>query len=145
MGVILKMSFAISEYDVYCLAENDMENQKQLLKGSTQTLILALLRDQPRHGYAIAREIERRSDHGVLFHDSTLYPALKKLENDGLIVGAWETWDATDNNPPRKSYRLTEVGVVELEKRLTNWSQFVRAINAILGVTPDPKPELNTL
>ncbi len=118
-----------------------MENQKQLLKGNTQTLILAILRDQPRHGYAIAREIERRSDNGVTFHDSTLYPALKKLESDGLIVGAWEAWESTDNAPPRKSYRLTDAGAVELEKRLTDWSQFVRAINAILGIGTDAVSE----
>lgn len=117
-----------------------MEEQHQLLKGSTQTLILAILRDQPLHGYAIAREIERRSDHGVTFNDGTLYPALQKLEQGGLIVGAWETREASGGSPPRKSYRLTEAGVVELERRLTVWSQFVRSINSILGIAPEPRP-----
>lgn len=110
-----------------------MEHQQQLLKGSTQTLILAILKDQPLHGYAIAREIERRSDHGLVFHDGTLYPALQQLERAGLIVGVWEP---TENQPPRKTYRLTEAGVAELEHRMNVWSQFSESVNAILGITP---------
>lgn len=111
-----------------------MDHQHQLLKGSTQTLILAILRDQPSHGYAIAREIERRSDHGLTFNDGTLYPALQQLERAGLIVGGWES---NANLPPRKTYTLTELGAAELERRLTTWNRFVQSVNAILGRAPD--------
>lgn len=112
-----------------------MEHESQLLKGSTQTLILAILRDEPRHGYAIAREIERRSENGLTFHDGTLYPALQQLERAGLIVGVWEP---TEKMPPRKVYRLTEAGVEELQQRVTAWSRFVHSVNAILAPTPKP-------
>ena len=61
-----------------------MENERELLKGNTPTLILAVLRDTPRHGYAIAREIERRSDNALQFKEGTLYPALRALERDRL-------------------------------------------------------------
>lgn len=114
---------------------DDMEHEHQLLKGSTQTLILAILRDDPRHGYAIAREIERRSENGITFHDGTLYPALQQLERAGLILGAWEP---AEKMPSRKVYRLTDAGQVELEKRLTVWSRFVQSVNSILGISPEP-------
>jgi PadR family transcriptional regulator PadR len=115
----------------------DMEQERQLLKGSTPTLILAILRDQPLHGYAIAREIERRSENSLTFHDGTLYPALQQLERGGLIQG---TWEPTENTPPRKVYRLTEAGLTELEQRLTVWNRFVNSINSILGPSPEVKP-----
>ena len=84
-----------------------MEQERELLKGNTPTLILAVLRDEPRHGYAIAREVERLSNSELKFRDGTLYPALQQLEQAKLIVGAWE---ATDNAPPRKVYRITQEG-----------------------------------
>ncbi len=114
-----------------------MAPEHQLLKGSTQTMILAILREEPLHGYAIARAIERRSHHGLTFHDGTLYPALQQLERAGLIAGAWEP---TGSTPPRKVYRLTEVGAAELEKRVGTWSRFVRSVNAVLGLPPETRP-----
>lgn len=111
-----------------------MDHERELLKGNTQTLILAVLREEPRHGYAIAREIERRSERGIRFHDGTLYPALQQLEREKLIVGSWEP---ADNAPPRKVYRLTEAGQAELVRRTGIWSDFSRMIDRILGLTPD--------
>ena len=64
---------------------------KELLKGNTPTLILAVLETASRHGYGIAREIERRSDNALAFKEGTLYPALHALEREGLIVGAMVT------------------------------------------------------
>ena len=111
-----------------------MDHETELLKGNTQTLILAVLRDAPRHGYAIAREIEHRSEDGFRFKDGTLYPALQQLEKQGLIIGSWEP---TENAPPRKVYCLTEAGQVALEQRMGNWSNFVRRINRILDKAPE--------
>jgi PadR family transcriptional regulator, regulatory protein PadR len=111
-----------------------MDHEAELLKGNTQTLILAVLREEPRHGYAIAREIERRSEDGVRFKDGTLYPALQQLERQGLIVGNWEP---AENAPPRKVYRLTEAGQEALAQRISIWSDFVRKINRILSNAPE--------
>ena len=66
-----------------------METERELLKGNTPTLVLAVLKDAPLHGYGIAREIERRSSNALRFKEGTLYPALHALEREGLIVGAW--------------------------------------------------------
>ena len=114
-----------------------MEQESELLKGNTQTLILAVLREAPRHGYAIAREIERRSENDLKFRDGTLYPALQQLEQAGLIVGAWEP---TETAPPRKVYRLTEAGQAELQRRVRVWSRFVRSVNVVLGLNPEARP-----
>lgn len=115
-----------------------MEPKHQLLKGSTQTLVLAILRDEPLHGYAIAREIERRTENGITFNDGALYPALRQLEQAGYIQGAWE--EPAEGVPARKAYRLTPAGAAELEARLTVWAGFVRSVNAVLGLSPESHP-----
>lgn len=114
-----------------------MEQERELLKGNTQTLILAVLRQHPSHGYAIAREVERLSDNSLKFHDGTLYPALQQLEREGLIIGLWEP---TEKAPPRKVYRLTETGEIELQNRVGVWSRFAQSVNAILGIVPETRP-----
>ena len=114
-----------------------MDTDTELLKGNTQMLILAVLRTEPLHGYAIAREIERLSGNDLKFRDGTLYPALQQLENTGLIVGAWEP---TEKAPPRKVYRLPDSGIVELERRVGAWGRFQQTINTIIGLVPDTRP-----
>ena len=59
------------------------------------TMILAVLRDGARHGYDVAREVERRSDQRIRFNDGTLYPVLHALEKEGLIVRTWESCPAS--------------------------------------------------
>jgi PadR family transcriptional regulator PadR len=115
-----------------------LDSDRELLKGNTQTLVLAILREQPLHGYAIAREIERRSKTGLKFLDGTLYPALKALENGGFIAGAWEPME---NAPPRKVYRMKEEGLREFERRAAAWEKFARMIDGILWPQPARQPE----
>jgi PadR family transcriptional regulator PadR len=114
-----------------------MDQDTELLKGNTQMLILAVLREEPMHGYAIAREIERQSGNDLKFRDGTLYPALQQLEAAGMIVGAWEP---TEKAPPRKVYRLTDGGRAELQRRVGVWSRFENSINTIIGVGPKTRP-----
>jgi PadR family transcriptional regulator PadR len=102
----------------------------ELLKGNTPTLILAVLEEMPRHGYAIAREIERRSKDALSLGEGSLYPALRALETDGLVVSAWETQGG--GGPARKVYSLTDAGRKELIKRTHSWRQFSRAIDDVL-------------
>jgi PadR family transcriptional regulator PadR len=108
-----------------------MNNERELLKGNTPTLILTVLNDGPRHGYAIAHEIERRSGDALKFKHGTLYPALHTLEIDGLIEGAWE--HSVDR--PKKVYRITESGEAELAQRRKAWLTFSTAINNVVGGT----------
>ena len=114
-----------------------MENERELLKGNTQTLVLAVLRDAPRHGYAIAREIERRSENALQFKEGTLYPALHALEKAKFITGAWEH---PASGPARKVYTLTHEGHKELDRRTRTWTRFVQSINSVLGGEPDVQP-----
>ena len=114
------------------------DEQGELLKGTTPTLILAVLNDAPRHGYAIAREIERRSKDALSLGEGSLYPALRGLERDGLVTSRWETQPA---GPARKVYTLTEAGAEVLTRRTTSWRQFADAIeNVIEGRKPHAQP-----
>jgi PadR family transcriptional regulator PadR len=104
---------------------------------NTPTLILAVLADGPRHGYAIAREIERRSADALSPGEGILYPALRTLENEGLLVGEWQV---QPSGPARKVYTLTDEGRKELSKRTQAWETHVRAIGAVLGRKPHGQP-----
>jgi PadR family transcriptional regulator PadR len=123
--------------------KKELALETELLKGNTPTLILAALQDAPRHGYAIAREIERRSANALRFKEGTLYPTLHSLERDGLITGAWETGESAR---PRKVYRITPAGQAELERRARTWRDFAAAISNVLeGATHvTPQPALGT-
>src|SRR5215470_11166232 len=85
--------------------------ERELLKGNTPALVLAVLKDGPRHGYAIAREIERRSGNALKFKEGTLYPALHALEREGAITGQWEK---VTGGRERKVYTITPAGLAEL-------------------------------
>ena len=85
--------------------------RRDLAKGDLPALILAVLGTGPRHGYAIAREVERLSDQALHMKEGTLYPALRVLEQDGLIAG---TWEAQEKGADRKVYALTEAGKREM-------------------------------
>lgn len=106
-----------------------MQEDKELLKGNTPTLALAVLRDAPRHGYGIAREIERRSGDALKFKEGTLYPALHALERDGLIVG---TWGKENGGRERKMYAITPDGLAALERRTQTWNTFANAIQQVI-------------
>jgi PadR family transcriptional regulator PadR len=101
----------------------------ELLKGNTPTLILAVLRDGPLHGYGIAREIERRSKSALQFRESTLYPSLHALEQDGLVVGEWQT---AAEGRSKRVYTLTPRGHTALQERTRAWNRFNEAIRTVL-------------
>lgn len=106
--------------------------QRELLKGNVPALILSVLKGGNLHGYAIAREIERRSGGVLEWKEGTLYPALHALEKDGLIVAQWEL---SERGPARKTYALTPEGEADLKRRTATWSQFSRAVSDVLGVS----------
>ncbi len=107
---------------------------KQLIKGNVPGLILAVLAEDELHGYAIAREIERRSESALSFKEGTLYPALHALEDQGLVSAQWET---VERGPSRKVYRITEAGHDDLERRRSVWTKFSQAVSEIM--TPKAK------
>lgn len=99
------------------------------LKGTLPTLILEALVEEPNHGYRIAQQIKERS-RGVLdFKEGTLYPALHKLEGEGLV----ESYDAVERGRQRRYYRLTRTGRETLAKDRAEWRELSRAVTMILG------------
>lgn len=106
-----------------------MSTEKELLKGNTPSLVLAVLKDSPCHGYGIAREIERRTDNALKCKEGTLYPTLHSLERDGLIRGEWQR---KAEGGERKVYAITPEGLIELERRVSAWKHFSAAIGRAL-------------
>lgn len=104
--------------------------KRDLFKGDLPVLILAIVGEGPCHGYAIAREIERRSGGALGAREGALYPALRALESKGLIVGEWQEPTGT---PARKNYRLTPHGRGELEKSAAAWRAYATAFERVLG------------
>ena len=98
-------------------------------KGTLPSLILEALVHEPSHGYRIAQRIKERS-RGVLdFKEGTLYPALHKLENEGLV----ESDEGVENGRARRYYRITKSGRAALAKDRNEWRQLSRAVTTILG------------
>ncbi len=98
-------------------------------KGTLPTLILETLAHEPNHGYRIAQRIKERS-RGVLdFKEGTLYPALHKLESEGLV----ESYQGVENGRQRRYYHITEAGHGILAKDRAEWRELSRAVTIILG------------
>jgi PadR family transcriptional regulator PadR len=116
-----------------------MDLERELLKGNSPKLVLAVMAQEPRHGYAVAREIERLSGGALRCREGTLYPVLHALERDGLVVA---TWERAANGKERRVYCLTEAGAAALIERQTTWERFTQGVRQVVeGVTPAPKPE----
>lgn len=107
-----------------------MPAERTLNRGHAMTMILAVLRDGARHGYDIAREVERRSDNRISFNDGTLYPTLHALEKEGLILSSWEQ---PKGERRRRIYALNQQGLEELNRQVTAWNDFSLAVNQVLN------------
>jgi DNA-binding PadR family transcriptional regulator len=104
--------------------------KRELLKGNTPTLVLAVLRDGPRHGYGIAREIEQRGGGALAFKEGTLYPVLHTLEREGLIAGEWQQ---EPGGRMRRVYAITPAGLAVFDQRARTWAEFAAAVHRVLG------------
>lgn len=102
---------------------------RDLTRNDIPTLVLAVLAQGSCHGYAIAREVERRSNDILRLKEGSLYPALRGLEQDGFIEGSWEV---QPSGPARKVYRITASGHAELSKRKQEWRAYETAFNELL-------------
>ena len=103
---------------------------QNLSRGDVPTLILAVLKQGPLHGYAIARAIEQWSVDALHLREGTLYPALRQLEEQGVIQSVWEVQEP---GPARRVYSLTEPGRTEFARRVEAWESYSAAINAVLN------------
>ena len=100
-----------------------------LLKGTLDVLILRTLSGGPMHGYAISRWIRERSDEAFRIEEGALYPALRRLEERGLIRGEWSV---SETGREAKYYALTDEGRRGLRRELRDWGRYVAAMSAVL-------------
>jgi PadR family transcriptional regulator, regulatory protein PadR len=116
-----------------------MDNAKlEFLRGTLDVLILKALAWGPLHGYAITSLIRRQSDEALLLEEGTLYPALWRLENKGLLVSEW---GLSENNRKAKFYRLTSKGKRQLQEESKTWEAYAAAVSKILSATKPPLAE----
>jgi transcriptional regulator len=104
---------------------------KEVKRGSTEMLILALVEDRQRHGYEIAKLIEKRSDGVLQFHVASLYPLLYRMEKRGLIKG---TWIEKAGQRRRRFYRLMPEGKKVLNEHRQTWSDFFTALDRVAKI-----------
>lgn len=100
-------------------------------KGNLEAMILGALKDGPLHGYAIAKAIENQSGEALKVGENQLYPTLHRLERENFVEAEWQ---ARENKPPRKIYKLTETGKGKLAKYRKEWTNHATAMNALLGI-----------
>ena len=104
------------------------------MQGTLHMLILKTLALQPMHGYGIGVRLEQISNGVFQVNAGSLFPALRRLERDGLIDGDWQT---TENNRRAKYYKLTSNGRARLKQEARDWEAQTSAIARILNATPE--------
>jgi DNA-binding PadR family transcriptional regulator len=106
---------------------------RELKRGSTELLILALIEEQPRHGYEIARLIGERSGGSITYHVATLYPTLYRLEQNGLVEGRWVE---RAGQRRRRYYRILPAGRKVLASQRSLWDNFFAALDRVARLRP---------
>jgi PadR family transcriptional regulator, regulatory protein PadR len=102
---------------------------RERLKGNLDLLLLSVLSSGPAHGYAIISALRDRSGGTFDLPEGTIYPALHRLEDSGLLVS---TWDRAQGRR-RRVYGLTDRGAAALAAQRTEWRNFAGGVHAVLG------------
>ena len=100
-----------------------------LLQGTLDMLVLNALQLEPMHGWGITERLEQWSERVLQLGQGTLYPALYRLERQGLIRSEWKI---TAHNRRARYYSLTRVGRRHLDDELAHWRRVSRAVNLVL-------------
>ena len=106
-----------------------MAPKRELIKGSSNSLLLCLLEEKPMYGYQIVKELEAKSQGYFKFKEGTLYPALYRLEKSGQITGRWQT---LPNGRQRRYYYITDKGLSKLAVEIDQWQDFLRAMKLFI-------------
>jgi PadR family transcriptional regulator PadR len=106
--------------------------QTDALRGSLDLLVLKTLSLQPMHGWGISQRVQQTSEGVLEVSQGSLYPALQRLEKNGLIASDWGT---TDNNRRARYYRLTAAGRRALDEERESWKRFAAGLDAVLRAT----------
>ena len=106
--------------------------QTDALRGSLDLLVLKTLSLAPKHGWGISQRVQQISKGALEVNQGSLYPALQRLEKEGLITSEWGT---TDNNRRARYYRITARGRRVLGDELESWRRFAAALDTVLRTT----------
>jgi PadR family transcriptional regulator PadR len=110
-----------------------MTPHADLLPGTLDVLILKAVSLGPLHGYAVLARIEQITQGALLVEQGALYPALYRLEHQGLLAGEW---GVSDNNRRAKFYKLTASGKRRLRAQMDSWNRLATAMAAALKARP---------
>lgn len=111
-----------------------MRKQLELLQGTLDMLILKAVSLGPLHGYGVLLRIQQISGGQLEIQQGSLYPALYRLEHQGLIAGEW---GESENKRKAKFYRLTAAGRKKLLAETDNWNRMADVIGAVLSRKPE--------
>jgi PadR family transcriptional regulator PadR len=111
-----------------------MTVKSDLPQGTLDLLILQVVARGPVHGYAIAQRLQQVSRNVVQVPQGSLYPALHRLENRGLLAA---DWNVTDTGRDAKFYRLTRKGRSRLDAETASWRRLAGAVGLILRLSED--------
>ncbi len=106
----------------------------QALKGHLDLLLLAVLSDGARHGYAVIEDLKERSDDAFDLPEGTVYPALHRLEKSGYLDSDWSVVQGRR----RRTYRLTDRGRGALGEQRHAWEEFSQAVGRVVKGAPWP-------
>ena len=101
----------------------------ELLQGTLDLLILRTLQTEPMHGWAVSHRIQEVSRETLRVNQGSLYPALHRLEDDGLIEAEW---GVSELGRRAKFYRITTAGRRQLARETASWRRFADAIQLVL-------------
>ena len=102
--------------------------QGETLKGHLDMLLLAALEAKPAHGYAVVETLRQKSGGTLDLPEGTLYPALHRLEDAGLVTSQW----SESGGRRRRVYQLTAKGRHSLARKQTEWRAFAQAVNGVV-------------
>jgi len=102
---------------------------KETQKGHVDLLLLSLLERDPAHGYGLVEALRERSEGVFELAEGTIYPALYRLERQGLVASSWDTVGGRK----RRVYRLTARGGRELGRQRSEWRTYVQAVEAVVA------------
>ena len=106
-----------------------MKINKELLKGSTELIVLGVLENENMYGYQMIKELKEKSENVFEFQEGTLYPILHKLEEKGWILSYWDGI----GGKKRKYYSITKDGKKQLKSKKEEWQIFSTSMNQIIG------------
>lgn len=107
----------------------EMKVDRELLKGSTNLLVLSVLENENMYGYEMIKKIKTKSENLFEFQEGTLYPILHKLEEKGFISSYWDEV----SGKKRKYYSLTNEGKKQLKSQKEEWKEFSTRVNQVIG------------